>query len=115
MKKVEVKPVKKLEHSGETLEQITKEWIKQQRSRFENTTSTFQKKRILNKCSVFYVLKLFKDTMNKKRRFGDILNRIRLYILNIAELLKKMWNDFGRSIESVLKIERYENKAEKKS
>ncbi len=111
MKKAEVKPEEELAHAVETLEQIADEWIEKQRSRFENTTAKFSKKRI----SYCNVLKLFKNAMYKKRRFGDILDRFRLYIPNITELLKKMWNDFVRSIEFMLKIERYENKAEKKS
>lgn len=103
MNKAEVKPEEELTHTVETLEQIADEWLEKQRSRSENTTAKFSKKRISD-CNV---LTLFKNTMYKKRRFGDILDRFRLYIPNIAELLKKMWNDFVRSIESMLKIERY--------
>jgi hypothetical protein len=114
MKRVEVKPGEKSEHSVETLEQITKEWIKQQRSRFENPTSTFHKKRIPNKFSEYSVLKLFKKTMYKKRRLDDILYVFRLYIPDIAALPKNIWNNFVRSIEFMLRIERYENKAGKK-
>jgi hypothetical protein len=115
MKKVEVKPGEKSEHSVETLEQITKEWIRQQRSRFENPTSTFHKERIPNELSIYSILKLFRNTMCKKRRLDDILYIFRLYIPNITALLKNIWNNFVRSIEFMLRIERYESKAGKKS
>jgi hypothetical protein len=103
MKKAEVKSEEESANAIETLEQIANEWIEKQRSRSENTTATLSKKRISD-CNV---LTSFKNTMYKKRRFGDILDRFRLYIPNMAELLKKMWNDFVRSVESMLKIERY--------
>jgi hypothetical protein len=107
MKKVEVKPEEKSEQPDETLEQITREWIKQQKNKFVNPTVISQEKRFSNMFSVVYVLKLFKNAMCKKRRLDDILYIFRLYIPNITELLKKMWNDFVRSIESMLKIERW--------
>lgn len=105
MKKAEVKPDEELAHAVETLEQITNEWLVQQRSRFENTTPTFRKKRI----SDCYVLKSFKNTMCKRRRFDETLDRFRLYILTIAEsFLKKIWkNIIVRSIEFMLKVEKY--------
>jgi hypothetical protein len=115
MKKVEVKPGKKSDRSVETLEQITKEWIKQQRSKFGNTNSTFPKRRISNKFSVYSDLRLFRNAMCKKRRLDDILYIFRLYIPNIAALLKNIWSNFVRSIEVMLRIERYESKAGKKS
>ena len=105
MKKAEVKPDEELAQAVETLEQITNEWLVQQRSRFENTTPTFRKKRI----SDCYVLKSFKNTMCKRRRFDETLDRFRLYILTIAEsFLKKIWkNIIVRSIEFMLKVEKY--------
>jgi hypothetical protein len=39
MKKAEVKPDEELAIAAETLDQITDEWIEQQKSRFENTTT----------------------------------------------------------------------------
>ena len=111
MKKAEVKPEEESANAVKTLEQIAEEWIEKQRGRSKNTAATFSNKRISD-CNV---LTLFKNAMYKKRRFGDILDRVRLYIPKITELLKNMWNDFVRSIEFMLKIERYENKDEKKS
>ena len=111
MKKAEVKPEEGSTNAAETLDQITEEWIEKQRSRNKNTTTTSRKNRFPDG----KFLQLFKNTMNKKRQFGDISNGLRLYIPNITESLKNMWNDFVRSIEATLRIERYENKAEKKS
>lgn len=105
MKKAEVKPAEEPANAVETLEQIAHEWFEKQRSRSENAAAALNKKRISD-CNV---LTSFKKTMYKKRRFGDILNSFRLHIPKIAELLKEMWKEFVRSIESILKIERYEN------
>ena len=114
MKKVGVKP-EKFDNSTETLEQITHEWIKQQKNKFVNPIVKSHKKQFSSMFSIVYVLKMFKNAMCKKRRLYDILDKFRLYIPNTAKLLKDMCNDFVRSIESLLKIERYENKDEKKS
>ena len=114
MKKVEVQPDEKIDHSIETLDQITNEWIKQQKRRFENPALTFRKKRNLNILSVFYFLKIFKHMMYKKRRSDGIINIFHLCIIYIAKFFKEMWTDFVCSIEYLLKIERYDNKAEKK-
>ena len=111
MKKAEVKPEKESTNAAETLDQITEEWIEKQRSRIKNTPATCCKKSF----SDSKVLELLKNMMYKKRQFGDILSRLRLYIPNITELLKNMCKDFVHLIEAMLRIERYENKAEKKS
>lgn len=111
MKKAEVKPEKESSDASETLEQITREWIEKQKSKIKNTPTASNTKRV----SDFKVLKLLNNTMNKKRQFGDILSWLCLYISNINKLFKNMWNDFVRSTEFMLRIERHENKAEKKS
>lgn len=105
MKKAEVKPDEELANAVETLEQITNEWLEQQRSRFENTTPTLQEKRIPD-C---YVLRSFKNTMCKRRRFDETLYGFHLYILTIAKSLpKKIWKHIiVRSIEFMLKVEKY--------
>jgi hypothetical protein len=105
MKKAEVKPEEEPTNAVETLEQIADEWIEKQKSRSENAAAALSKKRISD-CNV---IRSFKNTMYKKRRFGDILKSFWLYIPKIAELIKEMWKGFVRSIEYVLKIERYEN------
>ena len=110
MKKAEVKPEEGSTNAAETLDQITEEWIQKQRSRTNNTT-TSRKKHFSDR----KFLQPLKNTINKKRQFGDISNGLRLYIPNITESLKNMCNDFVHSIEAMLRIERYENKAEKKS
>jgi len=111
MKKAEVKPDEELTRAVKTLEQITDEWIEQQAGRFENTIATFHKKRISD-CDV---LKTFKNTMYKRRRFDNILEKFRLFILNIPEsLMKKIWNILVCSIEFMQKVERYRDKADKK-
>ena len=115
MKKAEVKPDEELDHAAETLDQITDEWIEQQRSRFENTTTTFWKKWISDWFSDFYVLKFFKDKMYK-RRFDDLVDTFLLYIPNIAKSLKEIWNNFVRSVRFMQKkVERDKDRAEKKS
>lgn len=112
VKSDEVKPDEELTHAVETLEQITDEWLEQQRFRFKNTNQTSHIKWIPD-C---YVLKLFKNTMCKKRRFGDILDMFRLYIPKIIGSFKEIGkNIIVRSMEFMLKVERYEDKAEKKS
>jgi len=111
MIKAEVKPEIESSDASETLEQITKEWIEKQKSKIKNTTTASNIKR----ASDFKVLKSFKNTMNKKRQFGDTLSWLCLYTPNITKLLKNMWNEFVQSTEFMLRIERYENKAEKKS
>ncbi len=111
----EVKPDEELAHAVESLEQITNaidEWIEQQRGRFENTTATFRKKWISDWFSDFYVLKFFKDKKNG-RRFDDIVDTFRLYIPNIAESLKEIWNNFVRSVKFMQKVERDKDRAEK--
>ncbi len=103
MKKAEVKPDEDLAHAVETLEQITDEWFEQQRDGFKNTSVTSRKKRTSD-CDV---LKTFKNTMYKRRWFDNILERFRLFILNLPKwLMKKIWNILVRSIEFIQKVER---------
>ncbi len=111
MKKAEVKPEEELAIAAETLDQITDEWIEQQKSRFENTT-TFRKRQISDWFSDFYILKFFKDKIYKKR-FDDILNTFRSYVPNIAESLKEKWNNFVSSVRFMQKGEGDKDKAEK--
>jgi hypothetical protein len=111
MKKAEVKPDEELANAAQTLDQITDEWIEQQKSRFENIT-TFRKRQISDCFSDFYILKFFKDKIYKKR-FDDVLNTFHLYIPNIAESLKERWNNFVSSVRFMQKGERDRDKAEK--
>ena len=99
----------------ESLERIAdsmEEWTEQQRGRFARTTAAFRKKWISDWFSDFYILKFFKDGKNG-RRFGDIVDTFHLYIPNIAESLKKTWNDFLRSVKFLQQIEKDKDKAEK--
>ena len=115
MKKAEVKPDEELALAIESLEQITyaiDEWIEQQRGRFAHTTTAFRKKWISDWFSDFYILKFFKDKKNG-RRFDDIVDTFRLYIPNIAESLKEIWNNFVRSVKFMQKVERDKVRAEK--
>jgi len=115
MKKAEVKPDEELAFAVESLVQITdglEEWIEQQRGRFAHTTAAFRKKWISDWFSDFYVLKFFKDKKNG-RRFDDIVDTFRLYIPNIAESLKEIWNNFVRSVKFMQKVERDKVRAEK--
>ena len=115
MEKTNVKNHIELVHAVESLEQIADglgEWAEQQRERFAHTTAAFRKKWISDWFSDFYVLKFFKDRTNG-RRFDDIIDTFHLYIPNIAESLKKIWNDFLRSVKFLQLIERDKDKAEK--
>ena len=96
MKKAEVKPDEDLAHAVETLEQITDEWFEQQRDGFKNTSVSPQKKRTSD-CDA---LKTFKNTMYKRRWFDNILERFRLFILNLPKwLMKKIWNILLREMK----------------
>ena len=104
MKKAEVKPDEELANAVETLGQITNEWLEQQRNRFENTTSTFRKKRI----SDCYIINRFKNTMCKKLGPEDIFVILRIFTLKIIGSFTKA----GKyiivcSIEFIIKIERH--------
>jgi len=104
-----------LAHAAESLEQIAnglEEWIEQQKGRFEHTTAAFRKKWISDWFSDFYIMKFFKDTMHK-RRFEDIINTFHLYMPNITESLKEIWNNFLRSVKFMQKVERNKGRVEK--
>ena len=112
MKKVEFKSVEKPDEAVDTLEQIASEWIAQQRrKRFETTKAAVCEKQISNSFSMFYILKMFINTMNKKRRLGDVLYSLCLYIYLIAKFfikffMKKIKNAFVSLIEFILKVEK---------
>ena len=94
--KAKVKSDIKLARAAESLEQIANgmdEWIGQQRDRFKGTSIAFRKKWISRWFSDFFIMELFKDTVHK-RQFGDIVDTFRLYMPNIAESLKELWNNF---------------------
>ena len=95
IEKVKVKPDKELARAAESLEQIADdidEWIEQQRDKFKYTTVAFRKKWISRWFSDFFIMELFKDTTHK-RQFGDIVDTFRLYMPDIAESLKEIWNN----------------------
>ena len=100
--------VKSLERIADGME----EWTEQQRGRFARTTAAFRKKWISDWFSDFYILKFFKDGKNG-RRFDDIVDTFHLYIPNIAGSLKKIWNDFLRSVKFIQQIEKDKDRAEK--
>jgi hypothetical protein len=115
MKKAKVKPDEELVHAVESLERITNaidEWVEQQKGRFEKTTAAFRKKWISDWFSDFYVLKFFKDKVTKKR-FDDIVDTFSLYMPNIAESLREIWNNFMRSVQFMQKVEKDKDRAEK--
>jgi len=104
-----------LAQAVESLERIAdsmEEWTEQQRGRFARTNAAFRKKWISDWFSDFYILKFFKDKKNE-RRFDDIIDTFHLYIPNIAESLKKIWNDFLRSVKFLQQIEKDKDRAEK--
>jgi len=108
MKKAEIKPDEKHDQAVDMLGQIAGEWIAQQRRKsFETTNATVCEKQISNSFSMFYILKMFINTMNKKRRFGDVLDSLFLYIYIIAKFfMKKIKNAFVCLIEFILKVEK---------
>ncbi len=115
MEKANIKNHEELAQAVESLERIAdgmEEWTEQQRRRFARTTSAFRKKWISDWFSDFYILKFFKDKKNG-RRFDDIVDTFRLYIPNIAESLKEIWNNFVRSVKFMQKVERDKVRAEK--
>ncbi len=115
MEKTKVKHDEELAHAAESLEQIAnglEEWIEQQKGRFEHTTAAFRKKWISDWFSDFYIMKFFKDMVHK-RRFEDIADTLRLYMPNIAESLKEVWNNFLRSVKFMQEVERNKVRIEK--
>ena len=108
MKKAEYESGGKPDESVDVLEQIAGEWIAlQRRKRFETTNTTLCEKQISNSFSMSYILKIFISTMNKKRRFGDVLYSLCLCIYMIAKFfLKEIKNAFVCLIEFILKVEK---------
>ena len=104
MKKAEVKPDEELADAVETLEQITDEWLEQQKVRVEKPKQTSPKKRI----SDCYVVNRFKNTMCKKLGFEDILYIFGICISKIiCSLTKAVKYLIVRSIEFILQVERH--------
>ena len=112
--KKEVKRDNELAQAAESLEQIANgidEWIAQQRDRFKHTTTAFRKKWISRWFSDFFIMELFKDTIHK-RQFGDIVDTFRLYMPDIAESLKEIWNNFLQCTKFMRQIQNDKNKVE---
>ena len=114
IEKAEVKRDNELAHAAESLEQIANgmdEWIGQQRDKFKHTTTAFRKKWISRWFSDFFIMELFKDTVHK-RQFGDIVDTFRLYMPNIAESLKEIWNNFLHCTKFMRQIQNDKNRVE---
>lgn len=114
IEKTEVKRDNELAHAAESLEQIANnidEWIGQQKDRFKHTTTAFRKKWISRWFSDFFIMELFNDTVHK-RQFGDIIDTFRLYMPNIAESLKEVWNNFLQCTKFMRQIQNDKNKVE---
>ncbi|MCH7557870.1 MAG: hypothetical protein IIB56_10490 [Planctomycetes bacterium] len=114
IEKAEVKRDNELAQAAESLEQITNgmdEWIGQQREKFKHTTTAFRKKWISRWFSDFFIMELFKDTVHK-RQFGDIIDTFRLYMPDIAESLKEIWNNFLQCTKFMRQIQNDKNRVE---
>ena len=114
IEKTKIKPDKELAGAAESLEQIAddiEKWIGQQRDRFKGTTIAFRKKWISRWFSDFFIMELFKDTTHKKL-FGDIVDTYRLYMPDIAESLKEIWNNFLNCTKFMRQIQNDKNKVE---
>ena len=115
IEKTKIKPDdKELARAAESLEQIAddiEKWIGQQRDRFKRTTIAFRKKWISRWFSDFFIMELFKDTTQKKQ-FGDIVDTYRLYMPDIAELLKEIWNNFLNCTKFMRQIQNDKHKVE---
>jgi hypothetical protein len=114
IEKTEVKRDNELAQAAESLEQIANgmdEWIAQQRDGFKRTTTAFRKKWISRWFSDFFVMELFKDKVHK-RQFGDIVDTFRLYMPDIAESLKEIWNNFLQCTKFMRQIQNDKNKVE---
>ena len=114
IEKTEVKRDNELAQAAESLEQIANgmdEWIAQQRDRFKHTTTAFRKKWISRWFSDFFIMELFKDTVHK-RQFGDIVDTYRLYMPDIAESLKEIWNNFLQCTKFMRQIQNDKNRVE---
>ncbi len=107
VEKTKVRHDKELAFAAESLELIANdidEWIKQQRDRFKHTSMTFRKKWISRWFSDFFIMELLKDRVHK-RQFDEIVNTFRLYIPNLVEPLKEIWNNFLSSARFMKQIE----------
>ena len=107
VEKTKVRRDKELAFAAESLELIANdidEWIKQQRDRFKHTSMTFRKKWISRWFSDFFIMELLKDRVHK-RQFDEIVNTFRLYIPNLVEPLKEIWNNFLSSARFMKQIE----------
>ena len=107
VEKTKVRRDKELAFAAESLELIANdidEWIKQQRDKFMHTSMTFRKKWISRWFSDFRIMELLKDRVHK-RRFDEIVNTFRLYIPNLVEPLKEIWNNFLSSARFMKQIE----------
>ena len=114
IEKTEVKRDNELAQAAESLEQIANgmdEWIAQQRDRFKHTITAFRKKWISRWFSDFFIMELFKDTVHK-RQFADIVDTFRLYMPDIAESLKEIWNNFLHCTKFMRQIQNDKNKVE---
>jgi len=114
IEKTEVKRDNELAQAAESLEQIANgmdEWIAQQKDRFKHTTTAFRKKWISRWFSDFFIMELFKDTIHK-RQFADIVDTFRLYMPDIAESLKEIWNNFLHCTKFMRQIQNDKNKVE---
>jgi len=114
IEKTEVKRDNELAHAAESLEQIANgmdEWIGQQKDRFKHTTTAFRKKWISRWFSDFFIMELFKDTV-QKRQFGDVVDTFRLYMPNIAESLKEIWDNFLQCTKFMRQIQNDKNRVE---
>ena len=114
IEKAKVKRDNELARAAESLEQIANDmdvWIGQQRDRFKHTTTAFRKKWISRWFSDFFIMELFKDTV-QKRQFGDIVDTFHSYMPNIAESLKEIWNNFLRCTKFMRQIQNDKNRVE---
>jgi hypothetical protein len=114
IEKTKIKPDKELACAAESLEQIAddiEKWIEQQRDKFKRTTTAFRKKWISRWFSDFFIMELFKDTTHK-RQFGDIVDTYRLYMPDIADSLKEIWNNFLICTKFMRQIQNDKNKVE---
>lgn len=100
--------VESLEIIADALEQ----WIDEQRDRFKRTTKAFRKKWVTDWFSDFYVMKFFKDSVNK-RRFDDIMEIFNIFMPDLAGPLKEVWNSFLRSVKFMQQVERDKDRIEK--
>jgi len=114
VEKTKARRHKELALAAESLELIANdmdEWVKQQKDRIMHASVTFQKKWISRWFSDFFIMELFKDKVHKKH-FGDIVDTFRLYMPDIAELLKKIWHNFLNSTKFIRQIQNVKHKAE---